>query len=390
MNSKNATHQPTLGKQDRQNPPGSVGQTGAEWQTTVDGIDHPICVTDLGGTVIRSNRVFKDLTGEDGRQNIGRPLRDLIPDAAGEDGILPADSPAADAARPRRTILFGNLRLAVARVPLFDATGDHYGDVCLFTDTGNRGRRLLRVARMEAIGRVTARIAHDLNNMMAVVIGFSDMLIQQLAGNDQLLTCATKTRAAGETVLRITDDLFTFAVNRSDEVAVIDLGEFLVGMNEKLHAMVEGEHTLTVTTGPQPTRVRVNAEFLRRVIHALLASAEDRMQDGGQIAINTRMTVIDESYIPEQFDLPRGPCVVLSISDNGKGLNADQQERMFEPFFATMSGRRTSGVGLAIVYAAVRQWNGDIRVTTNIGSGTAIEIYLPAVDADGINRGNRD
>ena len=237
--------------------------------------------------------------------------------------------------------------------------------------------QLLKAQRMEAVGRLAGGVAHDFNNLLTIVQVNAQLLKQQLHRVDPLWECAEQILEASERAASLTRQLLRFS---SSEVVVpvsSDLGSLVADLGPTLRRII-GEEIELVTILPEDLwAVRADPTQTEQVLVNLALNARDAMPQGGRFAIEVANLPLDDGSATHDVEAVPGEYVLLKVSDNGTGMTDEIRDHLFEPFFTTKEQGRGTGLGLSTVYGIVRQSGGDIRVDTEVGRGTAFNIYLP-------------
>ena len=254
-----------------------------------------------------------------------------------------------------------------------------YANIYGFDETEKKvlEQRLLQTSKMEAIGRLAGGVAHDFNNMMAVIGAYSQFLTGRLEGNEELQKIVGKIKEAGEKASAITTQLLAFAHNRVIVHKVVDLNEIIARLDGMLRRLMNDQITLKMVCDPELWPFVADATQMDQVILNLVINARDAIAEAGAIAVETRNVTLGSAYVGEQFEIPPGDYVLLSISDTGCGMEEATRAKIFEPFFTTKEEGVGTGLGLAIVYGVVRDTRGDIRIRSEPGKGTIFELYFP-------------
>jgi signal transduction histidine kinase/CheY-like chemotaxis protein len=241
--------------------------------------------------------------------------------------------------------------------------------------------KLVRSQKMEALGLLAGGVAHDLNNVLSGIVSYPDMMLMRLPGDSDLRRPLSVMRDSGQKAAAIVQDLLTLARRGVTKFEVLDINalidEYLQSPEfEKLksyHPKVE----VQVDLGADLFNIRGSAIHLKKSLMNLVSNAAEASADGGLVRIATENRAIDrrlEGYI----DVAEGEYVVLSVSDDGSGIDREDLGRIFEPFYTKKKmGRSGTGLGLAVVWGTVEDHHGYINVSSKIGSGTLIEIFLP-------------
>lgn len=260
------------------------------------------------------------------------------------------------------------------------------GHLDVIRDISSERRReaqLMQAQRMEAIGQLTGGIAHDFNNILTVVLGNVELLEMRLPSDDKTTTLAREAREAAEMGARLTDRLLTFGRRQLLETRRINLNEFVLGLMEILRRAIGEDIDVSTALTSDLAMIDVDPGEVENAVLNLAINARDAMPKGGRLVIETRNVTVDDAAAAATPELLQGSYVVLSVSDTGHGMSPEVKARAFEPFFTTKGGGtgKGTGLGLATIYGFVKQSGGHATITSEIGRGTTVEVYLPAVPA---------
>jgi PAS domain S-box-containing protein len=243
-------------------------------------------------------------------------------------------------------------------------------------------QQLRQAQKMEAVGRLAGGIAHDFNNLLMVISGYCEFLLDRTKEDAELHGLAKEIARAADRAATLTRQLLAFSRKQMLAPKVVDLNA-IVTENLKMLTRVIGEDIeLAMVPGVSLGAVKADPSQIEQVIMNLAVNARDAMPKGGKLTIETSNITLDESYARLQVPLTPGEYVMLSISDNGMGMDHETQAHIFEPFFTT-KGTKGTGLGLSTVYGIVKQSEGYIWVSSEPGKGTSFKIYLPRVTAGG-------
>jgi PAS domain S-box len=243
--------------------------------------------------------------------------------------------------------------------------------------------RLAQAQRMDAVGRLAGGVAHEINNMMQVILGFSTMLLDTLKHDPRADEVRHVHRAATRAAT-ITSQLLAFSRRQQLRPQVLDVNQ-LIGETEHMLRRVLGEDKVFVLDlAEDPGHVRADRGQLEQVLLNLTLNARDAMPLGGTFTISTRNVSLPTRSATASLEdeLPSGSYVRVSVTDTGHGMDAATRARVFEPFFTTKPVGEGSGLGLATVFGIVRQSGGTVRLHSDPGEGTTFNIYLPQVAAE--------
>ncbi|MBZ5551900.1 MAG: PAS domain S-box protein [Acidobacteriia bacterium] len=234
--------------------------------------------------------------------------------------------------------------------------------------------------KMEAVGRLAGGLAHDFNNILTTIAGYSNLLAMQFPEEDPHRRSLDEIKKAADRATALTRQLLTFSRKQVLKPTILDLNAIAEGMKGMLHRLVGEDIKLVAHLDPALGRVKADAGQLEQVIMNLVVNARDAMPQGGRLIIETRNVELEESFAHRHLAYHPGPYVMLAVSDTGTGMNKETQDRIFEPFFTTKERGKGTGLGLSTVFGIIKQSAGNVRVYSEPGRGTTIKIYLPRVE----------
>src|SRR6202050_4123986 len=234
--------------------------------------------------------------------------------------------------------------------------------------------------KMEAVGRLAGGIAHDFNNLLMVISGYTEVLLGQITIGHPLHSKAEAIQQASDRATSLTRQLLAFSRKQLLELKVIDVNAIVADMERLLRPLIGEDIELTTSLAPAVGCPRADAGQLEQVIMNLVVNAKDAMPNGGKICIRTASVNLDDAYRPENTFIKNGPYVMISVSDNGEGMDRETQARIFEPFFTTKEKGKGTGLGLSTVYGIIKQSGGYVFVQSEPARGTVFTIYFPRVD----------
>ncbi|HYH47642.1 MAG TPA: ATP-binding protein, partial [Thermoanaerobaculia bacterium] len=244
-------------------------------------------------------------------------------------------------------------------------------------------RQLLHSQKMEAIGRLSAGVAHDFNNCLLAIFGYSDLLLATYADDEVLVRNVTGIKDAGQKAALLTRQLLTFTRRQPMESKVMNLNEVITGLEKMLQRLVGDDVALVNDLHPGLAKVRIDPSQMEQAIINLAVNARHAMPTGGVLTVRTAPLALAPGAVAPHADVPEGSYVLFTVSDTGQGMDAETQSRIFEPFFTTKKVGEGTGLGLATVYGIVKQSRGHIFVDSAPGHGAAFSIYLPAAEDKG-------
>ncbi len=239
-------------------------------------------------------------------------------------------------------------------------------------------QQLVQAQKLEGLGRLAGGVAHEINNSMTGVLGFTELAAMAARGQPAVLQDLQEVRRAGERVASITRQLLTFARLQGSDRAEVDLGEVVEQLDRSLQQAAGDTVRIETITPAGLPRLRADRRQLEQVVINLVMNARDAMPNGGSITVRVVAQHLAESRNIGNRLLAAGSYVVLSVADTGTGMTDEVRARLFEPFFTTKDVDRGSGMGLAVCHGIVVQHDGTIEVESVLGEGTTMHVWLPA------------
>jgi PAS domain S-box-containing protein len=272
------------------------------------------------------------------------------------------------------------LHVMVSARPLRDSTGGVGGASIVYhdiTDVQETERKLQQAQKLEAIGKLTGGVAHDFNNMLTVISGTMEVLLDELKGNPEALQTAALVNQAADRCAELIQHLLAFARKQPLRPRNVDINNTVLDIAKLLRPTL-GEHVeIDAILEPEIATAHVDSSQLANSLVNMAINARDAMPHGGKLLLETRNVVLDEAYAQANPDVTPGPYLMLAVSDTGVGMSAALRDRAFEPFFTTKDSGKGSGLGLSMVYGFVKQSGGHIKIYSEEGHGTTIRLYLP-------------
>jgi two-component system, cell cycle sensor histidine kinase and response regulator CckA len=350
-----------------------------------------LIVADSGGRFLLVNRQAEAVLGMSiqGHTSANWTLSFGIYQADRKTPLTPAEDPLVLAMQGRTTaemqLFIRNAKVsgtdvAVSAAPLIGSDNRVAGGVMVLRDVTAQLRleqQLTQSQKMEAIGRLAGGIAHDFSNLLAVIQGYGELLLQRLDEQDPNRGDMQEILEATYRAGTLTRQLLAFSRRRLVQPKVLDLNSVVENVEKMLRRVIGEDVQLTTQLDPQLGKVKADTAQIEQVLLNLTINARDAMAHGGTISVRTANVL----FSPVESSDPATPHVLLAVRDTGSGMDDETQRQMFEPFFTTKEVGRGTGLGLSTVYGIVQQGNGSIVVDSEIGHGTELKIYLPRVDA---------
>jgi CheY-like chemotaxis protein len=232
---------------------------------------------------------------------------------------------------------------------------------------------------MEAVGELAGGIAHDFNNILTAVIGYGNLLKMKMASGDALISYVENILNSAEKAANLTQSLLTFSRKQVIDPRPLNLNSIIEKTEKLLSRLIGEEIRLNTIFHDRELIVVADSTQIEQILMNLATNARDAMPDGGELVIETRAIYLDEEFIRKHSGEKTGMYAMISVSDTGSGMDDDIMKKVFEPFFTTKEVGKGTGLGLAIVYGIVKQHDGFIEISSEMGRGTTFRILLPIV-----------
>ncbi|HEV7503659.1 MAG TPA: ATP-binding protein [Thermoanaerobaculia bacterium] len=337
------------------------------------------------GVILEVNNALLVIFGFQPEEILGRPLADLVAGEVDLEGV------------PREGLGFKSDRSSVN----IEVAGKRYlfqGEevsVVAIRDIAQRKRdeaenkmlqrQLLHSQKMEAIGRLSAGVAHDFNNCLLAIFGYSDLLLERYGDDAFLARNLTGIKEAGQRAAALTKQLLAFARRQPMETRVMSLNLVISELEKMLQRLLGEDVQLVTQLYPELGKVKIDPGQIEQVIVNLAVNARHAMPAGGRLTLRTLSLDVRDGGPAPHANVPPGSYVLLTVTDTGSGMDAVTQARVFEPFFST-KGEGT-GLGLSTAYGIVRQSGGHIFVNSAPGEGACFSLYLPVTRETEVVRG---
>jgi PAS domain S-box-containing protein len=350
-----------------------------------------ITIADLAGRILEANDAFLNMIGSAREELLTGGMRweTLTPPEYGDrDRAAAVELQRSGAATPWEKELF---RKNGSRVPILIGVAmlqaAEASSLAYIVDLSERRQleeQFRQAQKMEAVGQLAGGIAHDFNNLLTAILGYADLLAGRLKPESAEAEDLHEIRKAGERAAALTRQLLAFSRQQVLERKVLDLNHLILELEKMLRRLIGEDVALVTVLDPALRRVWADAGQLEQVVMNLAVNARDAMPRGGKLTIETANVELDEAYARQHATVRPGSFVMLAVSDNGTGMDAETLSRVFEPFFTTKERGKGTGLGLATVYGIVKQSGGHVWAYSEPGRGTAFKIYLPLA-AEGVS-----
>ncbi len=363
-----------------------------DWSATFGAIGEGVCITDMAGKVLRCNQAFIKLVGGVDVEGGASSITDLLPglaQAAEESGTLMPEE-----GFGWRLEVNGRW-LRITSVPVTERGAEPPAMVWVVTDV-TRERRADERARLalqlESTGRLAGGVAHEINNMMTVILAGADFAMRSLGPDEPLREEIDAIQQAATRSAEVARQLLTFSRRQILKPRAVDFHALLQASESMIRRLLGADRTLRMQLDAARPWVKVDPLGMEQVIINLALNARDAMPQGGEVTVATSNVQLGGEMAGQhpEIAIHQGPYVQVAITDTGFGMDAATRDRIFEPFFTTKGVGEGTGLGLATVFGMVKQSEGYIWVESEPGRGTTFRLQLPEVAAPEAESGPGD
>ncbi|NWJ44439.1 MAG: PAS domain S-box protein [Chloroflexi bacterium] len=245
------------------------------------------------------------------------------------------------------------------------------------TERLNLENQLRQAQKMESVGQLAGGVAHDFNNILTAIQGYTDLTVNTQSLNSDGIEYLNQVSLASNRAANLTQQLLAFSRRQVMKSSLLDINDVIEQMSKMLRRVIGEDITLRVNYYPNLQSVRGDEGMLQQVLLNLAVNARDAMPKGGQLIITTSVVDIDPLYVTYNLEAQLGKHVCLSVSDTGSGISAEVLPHIFEPFYTTKALGKGTGLGLSTVYGIIKQHKGWITVYSTLEQGTTFNIYVP-------------
>jgi CheY-like chemotaxis protein len=234
---------------------------------------------------------------------------------------------------------------------------------------------------MEALGQLAGGVAHDFNNMLTIITGYSELVINRMSDKDPIVSDMLAIKEAGDRAATLTSQLLTFGRRQALQYSTIDLNGTVESARDMLQRMIGEDIHFEIDLQPGPHYIKTDPGQLDQVLVNLVVNARDAMPRGGRLRIETAAIALDQPLTNRFLKLEPGEYIRLRVTDSGSGITDKVLNRIFEPFYTTKDKGKGTGLGLSMAYSLVEQSGGQIDVASRPDEGTRFDLYLPITNA---------
>ena len=237
--------------------------------------------------------------------------------------------------------------------------------------------QLRQLQKMEALGQLTGGLAHDFNNMLAIIIGNLDMLARRLAGDEARRRFVDQALEGAQRAARLTQSLLAFSRQQPLAPKPLDANRTVSEMSRILRSTLGEQITIETVLAGGLWPALIDQSQLESAVLNLAINARDAMPNGGKLTIETANAFLDEAYARADSTVTPGQYVLLAVTDTGVGMPPDVADKAFDPFFTTKPAGHGTGLGLSQIHGFLKQSGGHVKIYSELGNGTTVKLYLP-------------
>ncbi|MGJ4932003.1 CHASE3 domain-containing protein [Bradyrhizobium sp. HKCCYLS2038] len=370
-------------------------RSAAILETTFNSMAEGVLVVARDGTIVLSNPAIGSFLGT----RVGKTFAEMVVENGffENDAITPIPDDELPIARALRGLSFDRrevvvrpldgrvpARLMVSGRPLRNADGALNGAVLVYhdvTDAHETERLLQQAQKLDAIGKLTGGVAHDFNNMLTIITGSIEVLIDIVQDRPAAAELAALIGKAADRCTELISHLLAFARKQPLRPRDIDVNATVQDIAKLLRPTLGEQVEIRAILAEEDLIAHVDSAQLANSLVNMAINARDAMPDGGKLLLETKSTTLDAAYADANPGVTAGRYIMLAVSDTGMGMPPEVQHRAFEPFFTTKEAGKGSGLGLSMVYGFARQSGGHVKIYSEENRGTTIRLYLPPARA---------
>jgi two-component system cell cycle sensor histidine kinase/response regulator CckA len=240
--------------------------------------------------------------------------------------------------------------------------------------------QFIEAQKMEVVGHLAGGVAHDFNNVLGVIMGYTELIRQDLEPDHEVQKYVEEVRLAAKRAAGLTQQLLIFSRKQTVQAVELDLNETVQGMEKMLRQLINENVEMELVCDEKIGHIKADSGYVLQLLMNLVVNARDAMLESGKITIKTGATTFDDEYAEAHPGVRAGEYVVLSIGDTGTGMSDEVKKQLFQAFFTTKPKGKGTGLGLTTCQTIVRQSGGHIDVESEVGRGTTFKVYFPQVE----------
>lgn len=366
-------------------------QRQVEFQTLWEAATDGMITVNLKGSITSVNSMVEDLFGYARQELVGQPIEILIPEHMREAHHGFREEYQADLYRREMgegLELFGQrkdgekLPIEISLTPiLMRGQQEVLAEIQDISKRKSIEEQLRQAQKLEAVGELTGGLAHDLNNILTAMMGFTELSKMTLGHEHESFKDLEEVSKAGERAKELISKMLAFSSQQILEAQLLNMNDQLRDIESLLRQLIKRDIELTLSLEPDIHRVHLDPSQLEQTIVNLIVNASDAMREGGNIVVTTSNIELDKDSLAGHILDKPGHYVELSVSDTGTGIAPEVLNRIFEPFYTTKEKGKGTGLGLASVYGIVKQSNGEVTVYSEPGVGSTFKVYFPVANS---------
>ena len=364
-------------------------QATDRWARTFDAVPDLIAIIDTNHRIVQVNKAMANRLACAPEECVGQNCYRIVHGRETPPSFCPQTLTLRD--NREHVVEVNEARLGgdfiVSTSPIHDSAGQLIGSVHVARDITERKRaeqeqaelqaQFLQAQKMESVARLAGGVAHDFNNMLGVISGYTEIALELVDPTESISTNLQLILKAARRSADLTRQLLAFARKQTISPKVLDLNESVESMLILLRRLIGENIVLAWLPGQDLWPVNMDPSQIDQILANLCVNARDAITGTGKITIETAKVTLDHDYCANHPGVESGEYVLLAVSDDGQGMDKTTLDKIFEPFFTTKEMGKGTGLGLATVYGIIKQNSGLIDVHSKVGYGTAINIYLP-------------
>ncbi len=361
----------------------------ARYRSLIQGATYGIFRTTVDGTILDANPAIAQMLGYSLDELLSLNISAVYQSAAERGALIERyrrennQTLATDVTWQRKDGTPIVVRLTARVVDFDDGLSCFEGVAEDITEKRALEDQLRQALKMAAVGRLARGVAHDFKNVLAAIIGCSDLLSMRLQPDDPSRDESEEIRKAAIRGAALTRQLLAFSRSQMLEAKLLDLNEVVLQLDGMMQRLAGERVSVAVRVSGTPTHVRVEPGQFEQLLLNLVVNARDAMPDGGTIDVLVEPVHLDERSVLRYPGIADGAFARIAVTDTGGGIDPEMQEHIFEPFFTTKGPSKGTGLGLSIVYGIAKEAGGTVSFTTAPKQGTTFEVLLPLVEARG-------
>ena len=370
-----------------------LADSEAKTRSILDHIGIGVALISPGMEIVELNQRMREWFPaiETGQQSLClRFFNDPLRNAAG--GICPTVETMQDGAVHEDTMRAPSAGIVrtyrIVSSPIHNASGEITAAIELVEDITERlslESQFRQAQKLESVGRLAGGVAHDYNNMLSVILGYTELALDKVSASDPVHNDLQEILKAAKRSTEVTRQLLAFARKQTIAPRLIDLNDAVEGILKMLRRLIGEDIELVWLPGTNLWPIMMDSSQLDQIMANLCVNARDAIADVGKITIETGRVTFDKAFCDDHEEFMPGDFVLLTVSDNGCGMDKEIQDNLFEPFFTTKGVGRGTGLGLSTVYGIIKQNHGFINAYSEPGKGTTFKIYLQCCEGDAVD-----